>query len=178
MTKQKTYLQEAEKNARLADIAKAEASEEKARERAKKNIDFVQFSNGAISPLRGLMRRSPKAAQILLVMVENMGQIENALQANNEALVALSGASDITVRRSLTLLKTEKWIEQIPGQGHTYRVNSNVFWKSYGDRKDGTFQAVLNIPQEDRPIKINKKVNKKVMPVLTMKSPVIKPSKI
>ncbi|MEI8171405.1 MAG: hypothetical protein WCG50_17170 [Rhodoferax sp.] len=177
MTGHPTYLQESEAKARLADIAKEEAFEETARKRARRNKDFIQLSNGAVSPLRGLISRSPKAAQILLCMVEYMGQIENALQADYEALKAMSGASDMTVRRSLALLKAEKWIEQIPGAAHTYRVNSSVFWESYGDRKEGTFQAVLNVPQEDRPIKINKKVSKKVMPVLTKKPLIEKPSK-
>ena len=157
--------------ARLTEIAKIEAEEALDRERAKKNKDFVQLSKTAISPLRGLMNRSPRAAQILLSMVEVMGQQDNALQASMVSIEQMTGAAQITVRRALKLLKDEKWIEAVVGLEHTYRVNSTVFWMTYGYRKEDSFQAMLAIPKEDRAIKVNQKVVRKVMPVIAVKTP-------
>jgi hypothetical protein len=161
---------DAEQQARRADISREEAAEELARDREKKNKDFVQLSKKAISPLRALMVRSPRAAQILLAMVEEMGKQDNGLQVSMEALGAMTGAALITVRRALTLLKTEKWIEAVQGVQNTYRVNSTVFWMSYGNRKDGSFQATLNVDIKDKSLKVNKKVVRKVMPIVTVKT--------
>ncbi|MBH2042921.1 MAG: hypothetical protein I8H87_05145 [Comamonadaceae bacterium] len=52
-----TISSELEAKARSAEIAKQEAAEEKAREEAKKNKDFVQFSRKAITPFRQLINR-------------------------------------------------------------------------------------------------------------------------
>lgn len=155
-----------ENKARKADIIQIEKSEANARKLAKKNKNFVQLYLPNLSPLMGLMNRSSKTAQILFAMVATMGQSENALQADFKALESMTGASSVTVRRAIKILVQENWIEAVEGCSHMYRVNSKVFWKSYGDRKAQSFQAELNVPEEEKAI--NRRVVRKVIPVVKL----------
>ena len=64
-------------------------------------------------------------------------------------------------------LKKEKWIEEMEGSPpRTFRVNSNVFWATYGVYKNQSFQEPLEIPKD----KAKTVAVLKGVPILVLKS--------
>ena len=165
-----TISSEPDVKARSAEIAKQEAAEEKAREDAKKNKDFVQFSRKAITPFRQLINRDSTAAQVLLSIIESMGH-NNSLVCSAGTLEEMTKFSRATVSRKLGLLKDEKWIEEIEeSPSRTFRVNSNVFWATYGLYKNQSFKEPLQIPKDELTKKSNGVGVIRGVPILVLKS--------
>jgi hypothetical protein len=164
-----TVSSELETKARLAELKKEDAAEKKAREDERKNKDFIQFSRKAITPFRHLIKRDPKAAQVLLAMIDIMGHT-NSLVCSAGTMEEITGVSKATFFRKLELLKKEKWIEEMEGcPPKTFRVNSTVFWATYSVYKDASFQEPLQIPKDELTKKSNAIAVLKGVPILVLR---------
>ena len=79
------------------------------------------------------------------VLVANMGQ-DNAVVVSQKTLSKLIGCSVETVKRALSDLTSDNWIEAVrlngPGTVNAYVINSRVAWsRSRADLKHSVFNA-------------------------------------
>lgn len=136
MKSQRYVTTEFQRTQRLQEIKNEETAESKASERAKKNHDFVQFQREGMKHFVGLIRRSPAAAQALIVLATKMGRT-NELEITMHALQAVCGASRATMSRAINLLRDEGWLNITRiGAARSYQVNAGVFWSAARDLKE------------------------------------------
>lgn len=155
--------------ARIREIEATEQREAEARERARKNADFVQFTRRGMAEYRGLIDRSPVAAKLLVLMAERM-DYQNALVCSSAVLEELTGLSRTTIYRAVKLLRDERWLDVIKvGSANAYLVNSGVFWTSYGDRKHTSFQATILATSSEQEGNVDKQVQLRRFPFLSRK---------
>nr|CRY96692.1 hypothetical protein [uncultured prokaryote] len=93
---------------------------------------WVQTERAAHEAWAGLIGRKPKAAQLLHLLVANMGR-DGAVVTSQATLAALMGVSVNTVKRSLTVLGAENWVDIVRvgserGGVNAYVVNRRVAW--------------------------------------------------
>ena len=93
---------------------------------------WVQTERAAHEAWAGLIGRKPKAAQLLHLLVANMGR-NGAVVTSQATLAALMGVSVNTVKRSLTVLGAENWVDIVRvgserGGVNAYVVNRRVAW--------------------------------------------------
>ena len=93
---------------------------------------WVQTERAAHAAWAGLIGRKPKAAQLLHLLVANMGR-DGAVVTSQATLAALMGVSVNTVKRSLTVLGAENWVDIVRvgserGGVNAYVVNRRVAW--------------------------------------------------
>lgn len=119
-----------ERSVRTSEIAIEEREEEQALERANRNQDFVQFPRDSMRAFVGLIRRSPAAAQILLLMAAHMSRM-NIVGAPSKAICEACGISRATFSRAVKLLKNDGWITPVDAGGTgSYKVNAKAFWST------------------------------------------------
>lgn len=117
------------------------------------NRDFVQVSRRHIDDLNALASASPTAHKLLWALCKSMNK-QNAVVISLESLAKLSGKSVATVKRGISLLREQQWIETIKvGSGNVYRVNSRVFWQSRADGKWATFNAAVVVDWDEQDAK-------------------------
>lgn len=134
--------------------------------KGKTNIGFVQVSKAYLDTLDELYEQSPSAGKVLVKMVKSMNK-QNALMVSQNSLCRLCGISLPTVKRAITVLRQQNWIEVIKvGQANVYRVNSNVFWQSRADGKWASFSAevLVNWDEQDKKTQAGVKLNQIVIP--------------
>ena len=115
------------------------------------NHGFVQVSRKYLDELDELAFRSPAARKLLTSLVKAMNK-QNAVMVSQESLVKLTRLSKPTIKRSVALLREQKWIDVLKvGTSNVYRVNSNVFWTTRADGRWASFSAevVLNFDEQD-----------------------------
>lgn len=93
---------------------------------------WVQTERAAHEAWAGLISRQPRAAALLHLLVANMDQ-RGGLVASQATLAQLMGVSTATVKRALTVLSDELWIEVVRvgserGGVNAYVVNRRVAW--------------------------------------------------
>ena len=93
---------------------------------------WVQTERAAHEAWAGLISRQPRAAALLHMLVANMDQ-RGGLVASQATLAQLMGVSTATVKRALTVLSDELWIEVVRvgserGGVNAYVVNRRVAW--------------------------------------------------
>ena len=93
---------------------------------------WVQTERAAHEAWAGLIGRKPKAAQLLHLLVANMGR-NGAVVTSQATLATLMGVSVNTVKRSLTVLGAENWVDIVRvgserGGVNAYVVNRRVAW--------------------------------------------------
>ena len=93
---------------------------------------WVQTERAAHEAWAGLIGRKPKAAQLLHLLVANMGR-DGAVVTSQATLATLMGVSVNTVKRSLTVLGAENWVDIVRvgserGGVNAYVVNRRVAW--------------------------------------------------
>lgn len=97
----------------------------------KKRSTWVQTERAAHEAWAKLVRTNQRAAALLHVLVANMDQ-QAAVVASRATLAKLVGYSEATVKRAVSDLRTDRWIEvvQLGGKGgvNAYVVNSRVAW--------------------------------------------------
>src|SRR5215216_2707402 len=94
-----------------------------------KNYNFVQISREYLKNWRGLIRKNPLSAEILMFLIEKMGRTTNAVVCSYKTLTELTGYSRTSIANSLKTLKEDNWIEAIKiGNATAYCVNERVAW--------------------------------------------------
>jgi hypothetical protein len=93
---------------------------------------WVQTERAAHEAWSALIGRKPKAAQLMHLLVANMGK-DGAVVVSQSTLATLMGVSLNTVKRSLSVLSSECWIDVVRigserGGVCAYVVNRRVAW--------------------------------------------------
>jgi len=91
---------------------------------------WVQTDRKAHDSWALLIAKKPRAAQLLHALVAHMGH-KNAVVASLKVLSDLMGVSTDTVRRSIKVLRAEKWVQVVSigkGREAAYVVNDRVAW--------------------------------------------------
>lgn len=147
--KTSTYVtNETERSLRTTTIENAELAEAKARERAKKNHDFVQFQRKGMAEFAALIARSPSAAQALLTLAIYMSRT-NLVAASMKTMQTICGTSRATMSRAINLLSNEGWINLTRIETtRAYQINATVFWSAQRSLK--TFGEVFKTPLPNR----------------------------
>lgn len=135
MKQQRQVITDFQRAQRLQEIQNEETAEGDARDRAKKNLDFVQFQRQGMKEFVGLIRRSPAAAQALITLATFMNRT-NTISIPMETLRTACRASRATMSRAVKLLSDEGWLKVTRiGTTRAYQVNSNTFWSAARDLK-------------------------------------------
>ena len=86
----------------------------KASQMMRRPITWTQISLEASEDLRGLIGREPKAAQLVLALIEQMEPGGGGIVvASRTTMAELIGASVPTVARALRVLMNEGWVQRI-----------------------------------------------------------------
>lgn len=113
----------------------------------------VQTERKAHEEWARLISRKPRAAEVLHLLVANMGD-GNALVIPQKALAAMIGRSVDTVQRALADLAAEKWIQIIrigKGKEAAYVINDRVAWAQSRDKlRLSRFSATIVANAEDQ----------------------------
>ncbi len=99
-------------------------------------ITWAQLNLAASEDLRGLIGRQPKAAQLILALIEKMEPGGGGVVvASRTAMSELISSSLTTVDRALRLLAEEGWIQRMRiGGAFAMAINYRVAW--VGPRND------------------------------------------
>ena len=116
---------------------------------------WVQTERKAHEAWAALLRKSPRAAELLHVLVAQMGE-HNAVVVSQGTLGAMMERSERTVRRAVRELEDGNWIEvrQIGDRGtvNAYVVNDRVAWHG---RREGLryslFSAAVVVSEAEQP---------------------------
>lgn len=118
---------------------------------------WVQTERAAHEAWAELLRRSPRAAELLHLLVARIGD-HNAVVASQKTLAAMMGRDPRTVRRALGDLREGNWIEvrQVGESGtvNAYVLNDRVAWT--GNRENmrySLFSAVVVVSDAEQPDK-------------------------
>lgn len=130
------------------------------------NQGFVQVSRKYLDDLDELAFQSPAARKLLTSLVKAMNK-QNAVMVSQESLAKLTGLSKPTIKRSVALLREQKWIDVLKvGTANVYRVNSGVFWTARADGRWASFSAevLLNFDEQDEQTKLQPKAQLRHIP--------------
>lgn len=109
-------------------------------------ITWAQISLAASEDLRGLIGREPKAAQLILALIEFMEPGSGGVVvASRTTMAEIIGASVPTVARALKLLMDEGWCQRIRvGGAPALAINHRVAWVGgRGDIQHAVFGATV-----------------------------------
>ena len=116
---------------------------------------WVQTERAGHEAWAQLIDQSPRAAQLMHVLVANMDE-RGALVASQATLAKLTKVSVATIKRALTALIKGQWIQTIRIGGErggtlAYVVNSRVAWADSRDNlKLAYFNARVLVSSEDQ----------------------------
>lgn len=118
---------------------------------------WVQTERAAHEAWAALLRTSPRAAELLHLLVARIGD-HNAIVASQKTLGAMMGRDPRTVRRALADLKEGNWIEvrQIGESGtvNAYVLNDRVAWTgSRENMRYSLFSASVVVSDAEQPDK-------------------------
>ena len=116
---------------------------------------WVQTERAAHEAWAGLLRQSPRAAELLHLLVARVGE-HNAVVISQQTLAGLMGRSVNTVKTALAVLKAGLWIEvrQIGDRGtvNAYVLNRNVVWSGPRDGiRYALFSAAVVVSDQEQP---------------------------
>jgi DNA-binding transcriptional MocR family regulator len=109
-------------------------------------ITWAQVQLDALEDLRGLMRVAPKAAELMLALIEHMQPgAGGVVVASRETMRELLDVSMPTVERALRTLINEGWVQRIRiGSAHALAINERVAWVGpRGDLPHAVFSATV-----------------------------------
>jgi len=120
---------------------------------------WVQTERAAHEAWSALIGRKPKAAQLMHLLVANMGK-DAAVVTSQATLASLMGVSVNTIKRALTVLSDEHWIDVVRvgserGGVNAYVVNRRVAWADKRDnQRYAAFDARILVTEteQDAPI--------------------------
>jgi DNA-binding transcriptional MocR family regulator len=109
-------------------------------------ITWAQLSLEASEALRGLISREPKAAQLILALIERMEPGgAGVVVVSRTTMAELIGVSVPTIARALALLMEEGWVQRIRvGSAPALAINHRVAWVgARGDIQHAVFGATV-----------------------------------
>lgn len=158
----------------LRDAEKAEKKEAKKLEYEQKNQDFVQFPRTSMDAFRGLIRRSPTAAEVMLFLARQMDH-KNSIVISADEIGKAIHVSRPTVHRALALLREMHWIKSEVVNGvNLYSINSYGFWAAANTMRGGSF--MMSLQEQAKAVMGGSKVSRRVVPLVSMDSSVEKRS--
>lgn len=116
---------------------------------------WVQTERAAHEAWAVLINRQPRAAALLHLMVANMDR-SGALVASQATLSKLMGVSVATIKRALTVLTDECWIDVVRvgserGGVNAYVVNRRVAWADKREnQRYASFDARILVSEEEQ----------------------------
>lgn len=114
---------------------------------------WVQTERKAHEGWAKLISRKPRAAQLLHLLVANMGH-QNAVVVSQSVLSQIMGVTDRTVRTAISDLVTERWIQVVrigKGKESAYVVNDRVAWGQPRDQlRLSAFSATIIANADDQ----------------------------
>lgn len=120
----------------------------------KKNFHFLQLDKRNMKAVRALIRQSPKAADILMLLAEHMNK-QNAIVMSMHTLVAMTGWSRPTVSGAVKVLKDGRWLQVIKiGTANAYVINNSVFWQDSRGKKLACFSAQIVVSADEQDVSI------------------------
>lgn len=91
----------------------------------------IYISDDALPEWRGLIRKSPMVADLLILFVEHIMEGTNAIVISHATMMELTGKSRASISKAIKALEDGHWIQAIKiGSGHAYVVNERVKWQS------------------------------------------------
>jgi len=118
----------------------------KASQMMRRPITWAQLSLEASEDLRDLIGREPKAAQLMLALIERMTPGGGGVVVVSRTTMGeIIGASVPTVTRALRVLIGEGWVQRIRiGGAPALAINSRVAWVgARGDLQHAVFSATV-----------------------------------
>lgn len=118
----------------------------KASQKIQRCITWTQVSLEASERLRGLIGREPKAAQLVLALIERMEPGSGGVViASRTTMAEIIGASLPTVARALKVLMDEGWVQRMRiGSAPALAINSRVAWTGQrGHLSHAVFSATV-----------------------------------
>lgn len=117
--------------------------------------NWVQTERAAHEAWAALLRESPRAAELLHLLVARVGE-HNAVVISQKTLASLMGRSIDTVARAVTVLRAGRWIEvrQVGDRGtvNAYVLNRNVVWSGPRDGiRYALFSAAVVVSDQEQP---------------------------
>jgi len=120
---------------------------------------WVQTERAAHEAWSALIGRKPKAAQLMHLLVANMGK-DAAVVTSQATLASLMGVSVNTIKRALMVLSDEHWIDIVRvgserGGVNAYVVNRRVAWADKREnQRYAAFDARILVAEaeQDSPI--------------------------
>ena len=123
------------------------------------NVNFTQFGNNYLPAWRGLIRKNPIAAEILMFLIEHMGKNHNAVVVSYNTMMELTGRSRPTISRAIRALKDDNWIDAVQvGNTTAYAVNERVAWRSHANHRQYAYfsASVVASSSEQKDIRRSK----------------------
>lgn len=116
---------------------------------------WVQTERKAHEAWAALLRESPRAAELLHLLVARVGE-HNAVVISQKTLAGLMGRSIDTVARAIAILRAGHWLEvrQIGDRGtvNAYVLNRNVVWSGPRDGiRYALFSAAVVVSDQEQP---------------------------
>ena len=118
----------------------------KASQTINRPITWAQLNLAASEDLRGLIDRMPKAAKLILLLIEHMQPGSGGVVVVSRATMAeMINASLPTIDRALKLLADEGWVQKMRiGGAFALAVNHRVAWiGNRGDIQHAVFGATV-----------------------------------
>lgn len=127
--------------------------------KGKNHGNWVQTEREAHEAWAKLIRKSPKAAELMHLITARIGD-HNAVVMSIPTIMSLMGASRPTVVRAINLLREDLWVQtvQIGGSGtaNAYVVNDKVAWTGARDGiKFSLFSASVIVSSSDQTYQID-----------------------
>lgn len=117
--------------ARAREIPLEEKAEEEARERAKKNPPFLQFTDSSFPEIRKHMRKSPMAVEVFFFLAQHMAR-DNIVICPNSVMMEEFSVSRATIARATRYLKDHGLIESVKfGTTNAYGINGEYIWRTF-----------------------------------------------
>ena len=116
---------------------------------------WVQTERAAHEAWAALLRQSPKAGELLHVLIARMGE-HNAVVISQKTLAEIVGRSQRTISRAVKDLVDGNWIEvrQVGERGtvNAYVINDRVAWHGPRDgMRYSLFSASVVISEDEQP---------------------------
>jgi hypothetical protein len=130
---------------------------------------WVQVERAALERWSKLAVINPRASSVLLTLISQVGR-NNAIIASHANLARACGCSVSTLKRSISVLMKENWIEirQIgpTGTACAYIINDRVAWNGNRDGiRYSLFSATVLISDDEQPDKDKLGVQEPLTPI-------------